>query len=373
MGSSYSIDTIISQGELSLVEDEWNQLSEFAAAPNVFTTFGWYQAWSERLIRDARPGRLRPHVLILKRNRGVAGICPLVCRRRSRLGLPIRKLEFVGNHADYNDLVLGDDVEGQTEAVVEYLSQTPKEWDLIDLRDVRDTGYSIARIESALLRVKLPYCLLPEQEQCPYMSIDGPWSEAAKRKHLRFARRAFGGFAEKANMGFKVRIVESPQQEPGLLERLIALEAQKHVGGKLSPPFLGRFPEVFQSLFDSLGPLDWITVVLVERGDQLVASRFLYRCGGKLWDYVTAYNHSYSSLSPGTVLICAAIDYGFTHGFDEFDFLRGEESYKLRWTSEFRRNYRLLIWNRRWMSRLLSSAYLKLRVRQNRGTSSLLI
>jgi hypothetical protein len=169
----------------------------------------------------------------------------------------------------------------------------------------------------------------------------------AKRKRLRFARRAFDGFSERARDGFRVRIIESPHLEPGLLEKMIDLEDQKHVDGKLSQPFIGVYPEVFKSIFETLGPLGWIRVVLVELKDRLVAFRFLYQCGGKLWDYLTAYDHKYSDLSPGTVLICGAIDYGYLNGFDEFDFLRGEESYKLRWTSESRQNYRLVIWNHR--------------------------
>jgi CelD/BcsL family acetyltransferase involved in cellulose biosynthesis len=156
-------------------------------------------------------------------------------------------------------------------------------------------------------------------------------------------------------------MVENPQAECGLLERLIAVEAQKHVGGKPSIPILGQYPEVFQALFDTLGPSGWITLGLVEQEQRLVAWRLFFRCGDRLWDYLTAYQHTFSSLSPGNLLICAAIDYGFANGLCEFDFLRGEESYKRRWTSQVRQNYRLLIWNRRWKSRLCASAYLKLR------------
>ena len=162
-----------------------------------------------------------------------------------------------------------------------------------------------------------------------------------KSKHLRFARRAFTEFSERARDGFRVRIVENPLEEPGLLERLIAIEAQKCIGGKPTQPFLGEYRDVFRSLFDTLGPQGSIRVVLIETDSRLVAYRLLYRCGNKLWDYQTAYDHVFSDLSPGTVAICAAMDYGFEHGFDEFDFLNGEEPYKLRWAPNFRQTYRL--------------------------------
>jgi CelD/BcsL family acetyltransferase involved in cellulose biosynthesis len=52
------------------------------------------------------------------------------------------------------------------------------------------------------------------------------------------------------------------------------------------------------------------------------------------------------------MLIPAAVDYAFSRGDTEFDFLSGEEPYKMQWTKGFHHTYRLMIWNRRWVSRL---------------------
>jgi len=349
-GSPYTVETIVSEAALSDLETAWNRLSEAATAPNVFTTFGWFRAWYKRLAQDSS-GRLRPHVLVLKRGNEVTGICPLVLWRRSRCGFVVRELRFVTEHADYNDLILSADQVGMTRAVAEYLAQTANEWDVANLGELRDQGEGSASLESALVHARLPYQALKRNTRCPYMPIDGTWSEMATKRHLYFARRAFAKFSASIPEGFGLRIVENPQREPGLLDRMISLEAQKHVGGELTLPFLGKYQDVFQSLFDTLGPSGWIAVVVVEWNNCLVAWRFLYRCGTRLWYYLSAYDHSLSKLSLGTISICAAIDYGYAHGFEELDFLRGEESYKLRWTSLFHENYRLMIWNRRWISR----------------------
>jgi CelD/BcsL family acetyltransferase involved in cellulose biosynthesis len=360
----YTIDTITAEDEVLHLQEDWNRLSLASDSPNVFMTFDWFQAWYQRLVRQEGSGRHRSNILVLRKNGTVTGISPLIQTISSRFGFSLRRLQFLAREHewDYNDLVLGSDMEEQTEAIVNFLNHTSKEWDLIDLRDLRDTGGRIARIESTLTRAGLSYHLLPEQEKCPYMPIDGPWSEMSNR-HSRSTRRVYHGLIEMTRKGLKVRIVEDPQKEPQLLERLIAIEAQKHVGGKPSPPFLGKYPEVFQLLFDTLGPRGWISVVLLEWKDRLVAWQLLYRCGKSLWGYLTAYDHHFSSLSPGTMLIPMVIDYGFTHGFDEFDFLNGEESYKMRWSTGYHQTYRLLIWNRRWFSRLCARAYFKLRVR----------
>jgi CelD/BcsL family acetyltransferase involved in cellulose biosynthesis len=356
-----SIEPVVCDEGLLAVEADWNRLSKTASAPNIFSTFDWFSCWLKGHRQELENSLLQPHVLILRQNGIVSGIAPLLMRRISLAWFTIRKLEFATIHSDYNDLVLGNDSEPEIDAVIEYLAKTDKQWDLADLRDLRGSGEMLVRIERALVRHGLHYRLVPENDGCLYMPIQGPWKEAMKQKHLRFARRVSLRFEELAQEGFRVRFIENPQLEAGLIERLIAVEAQKHVDGKLSIPVIGKYVEVFQTLFNSLGPAGWITVAVVEREDQLVAWRLFYKCGDRLWDYLTAYDHSFSDLSPGVVLICSAIDYGFSRGLHEFDFLRGEETYKLRWTSHLRRNHRLMIWNRRWKSRLCSSAYSRLR------------
>jgi hypothetical protein len=266
----------------------------------------------------------------------------------------------VGREWDYNDLVLGDGSTGQIEAVVEFLAGTSEQWDIIHLRELREAGAAIEQLEGALSSAQLPYRIGPEEERCPYMLIDAPWSEMVGRRSLS-TRRTFRKQQSRLNRlsteGLRVRIIENPRHAHGLLERLVALEAQKHVRGQLSPLFLGKYPEVFRSLFDTLGPRGWFTIALMELDERLLAWQIWFRCGQELWGYLTAYDHSFARLSPGTMLVPAMINYGFARGFRKCDFLRGEEPYKMRWTTDFRQNHRLQIWNRRRISQLRKCAY----------------
>lgn len=259
---------------------------------------------------------------------------------------------------------VGDGSAGLIEALVQFLARTSEQWDIIDLRDLREMGDAIERLEGAFAGAKLPYRIGPEKERCPYMLIEAPWSEMVERRS-RSTRRVFRNQESRlkrlSKEGLRVRIIENPRQEPGLLERLIALEAQKHVRGQLSPPFLGKYQEVFRYLFDTLGPQGWFSIALMELGESLLAWHLLFRCGQKLWGYLTAYDRNFARLSPGTMLVPAIIDYGFAHGFREYDFLSGEEPYKKRWTTDYHQTHRAQIWNRRWISRLRKSVYCDLR------------
>jgi CelD/BcsL family acetyltransferase involved in cellulose biosynthesis len=139
---------------------------------------------------------------------------------------------------------------------------------------------------------------------------------------------------------------------------MIRLEAQKRADGKLVPPFIARYREVFQSLFDTLGPRGWVYVALMELDDRPVAWQLGFRCGKKLWDYNKAYDHTFSRCAPGTLLVAALLEYGFAHGYKEYDFLRGEEPYKTVWSSGFHKRFRIIIWSKRWTSRMRAFVYL---------------
>jgi CelD/BcsL family acetyltransferase involved in cellulose biosynthesis len=358
------VETITTQDGLVSLERDWNRLSRTSKFPNVFMTFDWFRVWNERFGSHGWRSQRSLNILVLKKDGVIVGISPLIRAVYSRFGFTVRRLEFVGEEGDYNDLVVGDASTGQIEAVVDFLKRTSSEWDVIDLRYLRKAGSSLAQLESALSRARLPYCIGLEEETCPYMLIDAPWAEILGRRSPS-TRHVFRNQQSRINRlkeeGLRTRMIENPQGEPRLLERLIAVEAKKRVGGQLVDPFFGRHPDVFQSLLDSLGRKGWISIALMELGERLLAWHLLFRCGQDLWGYQMAYDDDFARLSPGTMLIPAVIDYGFARGFRVYDFLRGEEPYKMRWTTDFRQSHRVQIWNRRWISRLRKFGYFDVR------------
>jgi len=359
--SGMTLDRIATEESLAQLAEPWDRLSECADAPNVFMTYAWFHPWYRALANEDTAAQRQLCVVTCGRDGQIQALCPLVFRIVARGGFTIRKLEFLGGHADYNDLLLGVRSADTYSQLAAFLDQTQDEWDLVDLRDLRDLGPSLKLIQTALARCGLQYQLLPEPDRYVYLRIDASWQEMLGRmshngrQMLRKKQRRLG------RAGLAVRIVEDPRQEPDVLPKLAAIEKQKQVGGAASEPLVAAYLEVFQSLFDTLGPRGWLYLALMEDAGRLVAWRLGFRCGRSLWDYSTAYDRSYAELSPGTMLIPAILDYGFSHGYTEHDFLRGAEPYKLRWSDEYHPTYRLLIWSRRWRSRFRKLVYFDLK------------
>jgi CelD/BcsL family acetyltransferase involved in cellulose biosynthesis len=360
---SYSAEKITAEEGLLDLKEDWNRLSEAAVEPNAFTTFDWFLVWNRCLTLEGRSGQRRLNVVVIKRNGMVAGISPLIHREASRFGWVVRKLEFVGGQGDYNDFVLGENPTAQVQAIVDLFVETQDQWDLIDLRDLRDPQNTLPEIQGALSDAGLRYRVLPEA-RCPFLTVDGPWSTVIGRlspSSRRTFRKQQSRLDRMRDQGLRFRMIENPLAEPRLLEKLISLETQKHVQGELTQPFIGKYPSVFESLFETMGSRGWFYVALLELGERPLAWQLWLRSGTKLWGFLTAYDHSFARLSPGTMLVPAVIDYAYAHGYTECDFLRGEEPYKMRWTTGCHQTYRLVVWNRRWTSRAQAFLYLDLK------------
>ena len=359
-------EKVTADDAIAALAADWDRLSRLRDVPNPFTTFDWYRAWQRRFALLEPAGRRSAHVVVLRKDGAISGIAPLVRTIASSRTLWMRRLQFMSDSHewDYNDLLVGESAEEAATALFEFLKETGGEWDVTDLRNLRDRDGSLEQLLAALLRVGLPYRLLREEERCPYMIVDGPWEELLSRKSSstrHSIRNRQSRLQRMAGDQLRMRIVENPQDEPGLLEKMTALGAQAHEGEQ-AEPFLSRHPEAFSAIFETLGPKQWMCVALLEVGERLLAWHLLFRCGKALWGYLTAYDHEYAQFSPGKMLLPAIVDYAFAHGYSEYDFLSGEEPYKMQWNTGFHHTYRLVVWNRRWLSRLRAAAYLRFRV-----------
>ena len=352
----YSVQVVTETSALRDLESDWNRLSESADQPNVFMTYDWFRVWGDRLAAEAGPGRIIPHVLVFKRDGLVVGIAPWIRQISWRRGIRLRSLEFPGDSADYTDFLLGEDTGPLLESLTDHLERTAAFWDVIDLRELRSIPGKAEGIQAVLEQANLTYRITEEALECPYLPLEADAGNLIqglsghRRRTLR--REAARASAE----GLRMRFIDNPAAEPGLMEKLIAVDAQRSVG-KQSEPIIGPYAEAFQSLFTTLGPRSWLYVALAETSDRPVAFQLGFRSARKLWGYSMAFDESFARLAPGRMLMLFVLEHARSSGCEEFDFGRGAEQYKSLWARDSRRNLRMLIWNRRAWSRLGKLSY----------------
>jgi CelD/BcsL family acetyltransferase involved in cellulose biosynthesis len=65
----------------------------------------------------------------------------------------------------------------------------------------------------------------------------------------------------------------------------------------------------------------------------------------KFYYYIPSFDTEFVNISPGNLLIEFIVENFTSLAINELDFMKGDESYKLKWSSTFRTNYRLLVAN----------------------------
>lgn len=354
---AYRVETVSTLAGLTAIERDWNRLTEITESPNVFATVEWFRIWIESLALEWGSDCFRPNVLVVKDGDAVVGLAPLVYRKISRFGFSLRLLKFVGDHCDYGDLLLAETVQRHrvAQAIVQHLSQTADQWDLISLRDLRDEK-EISQMKNALATTRLLFRVRPETEGSPYMRLETGTSGILQKMSANGRRNFRREIEAVKRAGLKVRIVEDPQNEPGLVQRLAAVDRKKSVSRGI-PPFVSKYPAAFESVMQTLGPRDWLYVALLEKEEQLISFALVFRCGKAIWGYTMAYDPAFARFSPGKVLLSYLWDHSFATGYEEFDFLAGDEAFKFRWSVGSHSKFRFLIWNNRLLSRVGTWAY----------------
>ena len=86
---------------------------------------------------------------------------------------------------------------------------------------------------------------------------------------------------------------------------------------------------------------------------ELCAYRLIFQYDNKLLCYQTSFDMNFSKLSIGNQITYRAIEYAFVNGYNEVDFLKGDEKHKKQYTDDFHQNKRLLIYRGGLKSHLL--------------------
>ncbi len=367
-GVDYSVEVVGTEEGLLGLRSEWDRLCAAVTHLGPYMTFGWVWTWWQHFGHAATFGRGKHlHVLVLRRDGHITGLAPFILRRASRAGVRLKIIEFLGGWplGDYNDFLLAGDAGSQVEAVLAYFANRRQTWDLIQLRDVPPVSGTPQYLEQAIARQGLPFRTHAD-ERCPYLPIKSDWNGYLRTRsaETRYAfHKKARQFAKSASEGLSLRLIDSPSVEPGLLDKMVALEKRKQVRGTKTLYILSESQAFFESLLQAFAPSGGAYVAVMEKQDELVAYELGFRCGRKLWLYNKAYDADYARYSPGNLLMAAMFDFGFNQGYLEYDFLGGDDLYKARWTKDFRQNMRFEIWNPRAWSRVAAFLYFRVKPR----------
>lgn len=329
------ISEITSQAEMSLLCEEWNSLLAKCPKAAIFQTWEWINSCMKNF------GRMKRFVVLCIRNDGdLAAIAPMEITLM--YGLPFRRLQFIGaGVSDYMDFILAEGFEDQSlKAIFDWIEANSSRWDLLDLQQISEGSSTLEFCKQdagwygeAILG-----------EQCPYLPLAENWD----------AMLAVFGKKMRWNLGYYERLMRrdfesveiSVLGEDEIAEGMAAFFdlhtkrwRKRWLPGMLADSGRQKFHKEIAAECIKNGALK---LHALRVNGQIRSILYCYMFNGRYYYYLGGFDPELSKYSLGTVLTGHAVRGAVDNGCIEFDFLRGDERYKSRWTKEFRINTRLI-------------------------------
>ncbi len=314
---------------------EWREIASSCAYATVFQTYEWNWAWWRHFGK--RAGR-RLHLVTFRDSAGrLAGLAPFMTGYW--YASMFRRLSFIGTGAsDYLDILARPGDESAVASSLYGHFGDWHEWHVADLQQMREGG---------LLREYKPSSLVwydAAQEPCPYMPLGPDWATVQ------------AGFGKKTryNIGYYSRSVEKlhevefgwagaddlDDEMTNLFELHQRRWNKRWLPGVFSTKGVQRFHrDVARELLGQ----DILRLFYLRLDGSTEACLYCFSFGDRLCYYQGGFEPTKAKLSLGTVLTARAIQTAVDEGKSVFDFLRGDEPYKAKWTGVAAKNARRLI------------------------------
>ena len=345
---------------LDALAPEWDALMAAMPRPSPFLSHTWVTTWWRHF-----GGSSRLLVVTLRSAEGeLVGVAPLHVASRRVAGLPVRALEFLGyrgsavctDHLDF--LARGPERHAAVARMFEALVQEPS-WDTMALADIAEDS----PLRAVAAAVRLPHVALPA-EICYYRPLFGSAGEFAaairqehpnlasmlRRRRKRLAQHPDSRFVATVDGGAEIATVM------GELARLhgLARNRQGQSGNFCRPDYRAFHDDVALKLAAS----GRLYLARWQFEGRIAAVLYGLVEGGVLYFYQSGFDTALGSHGLGTVLMGDVMeDAAGRLGLREFDFLRGDEEYKTRWTSLARTTWTVHVWRQCWRGTAARAAW----------------
>ncbi|UCG85499.1 MAG: GNAT family N-acetyltransferase [Gemmatimonadota bacterium] len=338
--------------DLQEIAGFWNDLLERSLNDNLFLTWEWISTWvSNYLSGDDL------FVIVVYDDGFPVAIAPLWLERRRTAGMfPVRVLRFLGSSgvcSDYLDVIV------QKKGYAKWLDRIwnqlfgdlRSQWDLLEYADTPADSKALAQFHR--LADQDDRCLnrqIVNTELCPYMPLPGQVDQLSgslsrtRRYTINHSRKRL---AEQGEL--QTRTCERLDQIPDALARLKDLNTRSwQERGQPGSFATSEFTKFHSSMAEISLQRDWLLLCSLWSTDRYLGGFYGFAYHGVLYFYIMSEEKSNEKrVNTGDVLLAHCMEEGIRRGCCTFDFLRGDEPYKYRWTESDRRLLSLHIYNRR--------------------------
>ncbi|MGA1875832.1 MAG: GNAT family N-acetyltransferase [bacterium] len=327
-----TIDDLTTTGALKALQLDWLRLWSRCPGATPFQSPGWLIPWWEHFGQ----GELR--LLTLRHEGRLIGLAPFSISKAS--GSPVKRVLLMGTGiSDYLDVLIEPEFEqaGLT-AIITYLDSIRPYWDMCDFQQLRPQS-PLLRAESGIWSDTLIL-----QDPCPVL----PLPAAGKNLHESYSPHLSQNLHYYRHRAEKMGPVTIERADRSNFDELFTSFIRLHNERWQSNGGHGLLTDTDVQNFYRDAALNLLEagvlrLYALRLGCRMAACLYGFIHKGRFYYYLGGFDPAFRGLSPGTLLIGLVMEEAILQGATEFDFLRGQETYKYRWGAKDQPNY-----NRQW-------------------------
>jgi hypothetical protein len=335
------------------LKDEWHALMAKSVYPNVFLTWDFQWIWWKWYGR--RLGA--PYILVARRalpedGSELVGIVPFY---RTALGIPLidgkRRLNLIGYWGrppcpEYLGTVIRDGMVDQVvTSVIEFLVKNSDDWNEIFFEDYAGDDPGTVNL-TACLRERFPYHEMSSQPRY-YIPLPATYDDYLKTlsRHNRQKKKNRLSQAQKRFSAVLTPVAVGELKEKFNLMIYISLNAFERK--RYPSPFaIRRYRNFHFDLLMNFLPAGLAQLQFMKYHNTPISFWYCFTFMGKAYGYQQGTVPGWPG-SPGDVCTQMVLASLIEQGLSEFDFLRGLEEYKGRYTDNMRETISLYVYRSR--------------------------
>jgi len=329
--------------ELEPEKDLWNDLVAQNSTNSAFLLWEWVSSWYENRCSTE-------NIYLLKITDSscekVVGYAPLFLKTKRCLGLKLRELAFAGSDSicsEYLDFIIKAGTENLViKAIFEYLMNYRNEWDCLKLTDLLPDSsvYTHRRDFPNGYNLNLS---IGNSRLCFYKPLPSSWNELIKslskkkRENMKRKERRLKNNFHQIEFG---KVASDENQLNLVMQKLMNFHQDRWARDGIYGIFSSdKMREFYLAVAQRMARHNLLSLYYLKINGSFVAVRYGLRYNNKLYSYSSGFDLAYSRFAIGSVLLNRIIEECTCLGIEEYDFLRGQSSYKFEFKPEQRQTY----------------------------------
>ncbi len=332
------------------MQKEWNALVAKSVYPSIFLRHEWINTWwtvwgAGKTLR----------ILILEDQGGkLKIIAPLYQdTHRSAFQIPMKVLKLLGTDQIGPDhmgfIVDAVDAEVWVDQCLDFLFKD-SEWDLFNFSDLNPNNPLFTYFTDDRRHLIGP--MIVDRMPCPYLplpkSVEEYWA-GLKSKRRNFLKRIRSTMAK--NHSISMIQPKDEQEIETILIALYKLHEKRAEDKNRSSAFdLHKVREFHQLVATAFFQSGLLRLYALQLDGHIEGVFYGFSSDNRFYYYQSGFNPDFNHLRLGSALLLYAIESAITEGCHTFDFLKGGEEYKSRWTQHSQETVEITLFASRFIS-----------------------